>query len=128
MQLLFTYLACLVTFLILDGLWLGLISREIYNKWIGHLMTDNILWGVALGFYLLYVIGIVYFAVLPAASLSRAALNGALLGILCYATYDLTNWATLKDWPWEMVMTDIIWGMLITSICAAVGYLVYRAA
>lgn len=126
MKLLQTYFGMMAAFVVIDALWLGVIAKDLYKKNIGHLMTENIIWGSAAAFYLLYLAGIIYFAVLPSGSLGKAMLSGALLGGLCYATYDLTNWATLKNWPWNIVVIDIVWGMLITGICAGVGYWIYK--
>lgn len=126
MKLIQTYFGMMAAFVLIDALWLGVIAKDLYKKNIGHLMTENIVWGAAAVFYLLYLAGIIYFAVFPSHSLQKALISGALLGGLCYATYDLTNWATLKDWPWKVVAIDIVWGMAITALCAGVGYWIYK--
>ncbi len=122
-----TYLAMLVAFLLIDSIWLGFIAKNMYQKYIGHLMTDQVVWGAAALFYALYLAGTLYFAVLPAGSLQHALVRGALLGGLCYATYDLTNWATLREWPAALVGIDIIWGMALTGAVAAVGWWAYSS-
>lgn len=127
MKFLQTFSAMILVFLSLDALWIGGIAKNIYKRFIGDFMTDDIVWGAAFAFYILYMLGIYYFVILPSTSLERAVLNGALLGGLCYATYDLTNWATFKGWSWQIVGIDIVWGIFITAICAAIGYLVFHA-
>lgn len=124
-KILLTYLLTVPVFFAIDMIWLGLVAKSFYNKYLGKLLTDNVIWSAAIIFYLVYIAGILYFAILPAVekeSLSKAVLNGALLGGLAYATYDLTNLATLKGWPFTVVWVDIIWGMVLTSLVAAAGY------
>lgn len=123
------YAATLVVFFGLDFLWLGVVARKFYASQLGDLMRDNINYIASGGFYLAYVAGIVFFAVLPAiteGSWSRAALNGALLGLLAYGTYDMTNIATLKDWPVAMSVVDMGWGGLLTCVSAVAGYSLTR--
>lgn len=123
------YLGTLVAFLALDAVWLGVIARNSYSKWIGHLMRDSPFWPAAGAFYLLYIAGIVFLAVQPgleAASWKTAAVRGAVLGLIAYGTYDFTNYATLKDWPFTMVLVDLVWGTFLTGMAAAAGYLVAR--
>ena len=123
------YALTLVVFLALDFLWLGLIARGFYASQLGGLMRENINYLAAGGFYLAYVAGIVFFAVAPAiaeGSWGRAALSGALLGLLAYGTYDMTNLATLKDWPVAMSIVDMIWGGVITGVSATLGYSLMR--
>lgn len=119
------YVAALVAFLALDAVWLGVVARGFYVSQLGALMRENVNFLAAGGFYLAYVAGIVYFAVLPAladGAWSRAVLNGALLGLLAYGTYDMTNMATLKGWPVTMSLVDMVWGMIVTALAAAAGY------
>jgi len=118
------YLGMLVVFLALDAVWLGLVAKNMYQKGIGHLMTENIVWAAAGVFYLLYLVGIWYFAIRSSESLLQSMANGAALGVLCYATYDLTNWATLREWPAYIVAGDLLWGAFITAVCAGVGYFI----
>ena len=124
-KVLITYLLTVPVFFAIDMVWLGLVAKNFYNKYLGKLLTDNVIWSAAIVFYLVYIAGIIYFAVLPAvdkASFTKAIVNGALLGGLAYATYDLTNLATLKGWPFTVVWVDILWGMILTSLVAAAGY------
>ena len=123
------YLGTLIVFFIIDMIWLAGIARNFYAEQLAGLMGRP-KWGVAIVFYCIYVAGIVFFAVRPALdaqSLMTAIMLGAALGFLCYATYDLTNLATLKGWPVKMVIVDIIWGTVLTASCAAGGYLITQA-
>jgi uncharacterized membrane protein len=105
--------------------WLGLVAKNFYYRQIGHLMTDHVKWTAALIFYFTFIAGIIIFAVLPAVekgSFTRAVLLGALFGFFSYATYDLTNLATLKDWPLIITVADILWGMALTATVSGVAY------
>lgn len=113
-----------VVMIALDMLWLGVVAKPIYRQGIGHLMADKPNVAVAVMFYLLYAIGVVIFAVAPsdtAASWEGAVLMGALFGFFAYATYDLTNLATLRDWPVRLSMIDIVWGTVVSAASAAGG-------
>ena len=127
------YGAIAMVMLGLDFLWLGVIAKSFYRDGIGHLMADppNLL--AAGAFYLLYPVGVLLFAVAPPAgwgslaapgelSWSRAVLTGALFGFFAYATYDLSNLATLRDWPVRLCAVDIAWGTALTAACAAAGH------
>jgi uncharacterized membrane protein len=123
------YTASLVTFLIIDGLWLGIVARSFYVQQIGHLLRPSPDFGVAGAFYLLYVVGVVVFAVLPALaqqSWVTALVLGALLGFIAYGTYDLTNLATLAGWPVLVSVVDMIWGAVLTATVALAGYMAGR--
>lgn len=109
----------------IDMIWLGLVAKNVYSQQIGHLMATKVQWPAAIIFYLLYIVGILYFAVLPGlekGSLARAVINGAAFGFLAYATYDLTNLATLKGWPLKLTLIDLAWGTVITAVVAAAGW------
>lgn len=123
------YLLTLVAFLAIDGVWLGFVARNLYRKYLGFLMTPNTVWPAAVLFYLLYIVGILVLAVVPglnAGSLGKAALLGALFGLVAYATYDLTNLATIKDWPLTITVIDLIWGTALSTAVASIGYLIGR--
>jgi uncharacterized membrane protein len=123
------YLATTVIFFGIDMVWLGLVARNQYVKWIGHLMTDSPNWTAAILFYLLFIVGVIFFAVLPAweaKSIWRAVALGAAFGFFTYMTYDLTNLATLKDWPIAMVVVDIIWGSVLSASVAAGSWYVAK--
>ena len=129
-RILVAYSATLVAFCILDFIWIGFVARGFYQAQVGVLLLAPPRWGVAAMFYALYVAGVVVFAVMPAleaASWLRALVLGGLFGFFCYATYDLTNLATLKGWTWPMTAVDVLWGVVITASCATAGYLAARA-
>jgi uncharacterized membrane protein len=126
-----TYAVSLVCFLVLDFAWLGLIARGFYRQQLGHLLSPEVRWAPAILFYLLFVAAVVVFAVLPAVergSLLRAVLLGGFFGIVAYATYDLTNLATLKDFPALVAIVDMTWGCVLSAAVAAVGYVVAARA
>jgi uncharacterized membrane protein len=123
-QYLYLYLMTVPVFFIIDMLWLGVIANKFYQSQLGHLLGD-VNWPAAIGFYLVYIVGILIFAVIPgleAQSFQKALLWGALFGFFTYATYDMTNLATLKDWPAIVVAVDIIWGTVLSGSVAAVSY------
>lgn len=120
---LFAYLGTLLAFLVLDGLWLGVLMGPTYKSLLGPLMLDQPRLLPAVLFYLLYVIGCVVFVVLPSGSWQRAARLGALLGLVAYGTYDLSNWATLQGWSAGLAVMDMAWGTFLTAACCSVGYL-----
>ena len=114
-------------FLIVDLLWLGVIAKQFYRSQLAHLMGD-INWPAAIIFYLIFVAGITYFATLPAVQageLRTAIIAGALFGFFTYATYDLTNLATLRDWPLTVVIVDMIWGTVLSTTVAVTTYQIY---
>jgi len=121
----FTYIwaygAALVAFVVLDAIWLGLVARRFYFDRIGHLMAERPALGTASIFYLIYLAGIVVFAVtrgLEAADPTMALAYGAFFGFCAYATYEVTNFVTLRDWPWEVVVVDVLWGAALTAATA----------
>lgn len=114
------YAISVPVFFLIDMLWLGVIASSFYRDRIGHLMEIN--WTAAIIFYLVFLVGLTFFAIYPAhgaGGWQQAALLGALFGFFTYATYDLTNLATLKDWPLDMVIVDIIWGTVLGASVAA---------
>lgn len=117
------YLGVLATMILLDAIWLGLIATDWYATAVGHLMADQPSWPAALAFYLLYPLGLVIFGVAPneSASVRQAAVRGGLFGFFAYATYDLTNLATLADWPVYISVLDMAWGSLLSAACVAAG-------
>ena len=121
------YLLTLVAFFTVDMVWLGLIARGFYRKYLGFLMSPRPNWAAAFIFYLIFVAGLLIFCVLPgleADSLSKALLFGALYGLFTYATYDLTNLATLKDWPLLITVVDILWGIALSTTTTAAGFII----
>jgi uncharacterized membrane protein len=121
------YLITVPIFFIIDLVWLGLIAKGFYQKHLGYLMRPQINWVAAILFYLLFIIGIVLFAVRPALELQspmRALVYGALFGFFAYATYDLTNLATVKDWPVIVTAIDLIWGTVLCGAVALASYVI----
>ncbi len=113
-----------VVFLGLDAIWLGTMASRLYRPAIGHLMADGFAVAPAVLFYLLYLVGMVVFAIGPALEARKplqALAMGALLGLICYATYDLTNQATLKQWPWAVTLADLAWGAFVTGVSSALA-------
>lgn len=102
-----------------DLLWLGVLMRGFYRARFGHLMADSVVWPAALAFYLLYGAGIVHFAARRAAGPGEAAVQGALLGLLAYGVYDLTNLAVLRGWDPLGAAVDVAWGVALTAAAAA---------
>ena len=119
------YLLSLPIFFIIDLLWLGVIAKSFYRDRIGHLM--EISWAPAIVFYLIFLLGLTYFATYPALAggWKTALLLGALFGFFTYATYELTNLATLKDWPLSLVLVDIAWGTVLGGLVAVVTFFIY---
>jgi uncharacterized membrane protein len=126
MRYIIAYLAAALTLGVLDYVWLTNMADRLYRPVIGSIMADQPDMRAALAFYLIYLFGIVFIAVAPAlkaGSLTRAVVTGAVLGFVAYATYDLTNQATLKVWALHITLIDIAWGTFITATTAAVAYL-----
>ncbi|PLX20831.1 DUF2177 domain-containing protein [Candidatus Parcubacteria bacterium] len=123
------YLITVPIFFAIDLLWLGVIAKGVYQKYIGHLMRETPNWPVAIVFYLLFIVGMIIFVINPAIqkdSWTYALAYGAMFGFFTYMTFDLTNWAVLKDWPWEIVIIDIIWGTSLSAIVSLVSFFAIR--
>jgi uncharacterized membrane protein len=119
------YAVTVPVFFAIDMLWLGIVARTLYQNSLGHLLSPEVNWTAAVGFYLLYIAGILIFAVVPAierGSMSYAVMYGGLFGFFTYATYDLTNLATLREWPLKVVLIDVAWGVVLCSAVAAVSF------
>ena len=124
MNAIYLYLLSVPVFFAIDMLWLGVIASGFYRSQLGALLGP-VNWPVAISFYLIFLVGLVIFAIAPAfalRSLAYAILFGALFGFFTYATYDLTNWATLKDWPATVVFVDILWGTVLSASVAGLTY------
>lgn len=124
------YFSGLIAFLLIDYIWLKYVALSFYRGHIGHLMTDKPNLGIALVFYLVYVVGVIILAVYPALekqSWTIALLYGGLLGFVAYGTYDITNLATLKGWPPIVAIVDIAWGTLLTASVATISYFITTA-
>ncbi len=122
------YLVTLLTFFAIDLVWLGVVAKRFYREHLGHLLGTEVNWGPALLFYLIYIAGIVVFAIRPAldaGSPVRALAQGAFFGFVAYATYDLTNHATLRDWPLIVTVVDLAWGSALTAAVAYASYQIW---
>ncbi|PKM91341.1 DUF2177 domain-containing protein [Candidatus Falkowbacteria bacterium HGW-Falkowbacteria-1] len=121
------YFIALPVFLGIDIIWLGLVAKGFYAKQIGFLMKTNVNWLAAIIFYLLFIVGLVIFVITPALdknSWKQAILLGALFGLITYATYDLTNLATIKNWPLLVTFVDLIWGTILASSVSLITYFI----
>jgi uncharacterized membrane protein len=119
------HLAAVMVMLLLDAMWLGWVARPMYLRGLGHLMAQTPLWWAAALFYVVYGLGLLRFAIAGSASLREAAWSGAAFGCVAYATYDLSNLATLKDWPASLAFIDIAWGSVASAAAAAAGRLAW---
>jgi uncharacterized membrane protein len=123
------YVIALPVFVAIDMLWIGLVAKNFYRNQIGFLMKSEINWIAALVFYLLFIVGLVLFVIAPAIekkSWMHALLFGMLFGLITYATYDLSNLATLKDWPLLLTIVDLVWGATLAASVSTVTYFIAR--
>jgi uncharacterized membrane protein len=123
------YLVSVPVFFIIDMIWLGVIARNFYQTRLGHLLGD-INWGAAITFYLIFLVGLTFFATYPATlkgGVMSAMVYGALFGFFTYATYDLTNQATLRDWPLMVTMVDMLWGTILGAAVAGLTVFIYQS-
>jgi uncharacterized membrane protein len=123
------YLLTVPVFFILDILWLGVIAKGFYRRQLGFILSPQVNWAAAVIFYLMYIAGILFFAVRPAVSNNswgQAAALGALFGLFTYATYDLTNLATIKNWPLIIVVIDILWGVCLCTLVSLLSFAISK--
>lgn len=114
-------------FFAIDMVWLGLVAKDFYRMQIGALMKPDVNWAAAIIFYLLFIAGLVIFVITPAVekgSWIHALLFGALFGLVCYATYDLTNLAVAKDWPLLVTIIDLVWGAVLAASVSIATYFI----
>lgn len=124
MKFLTHYLITLVVFFAIDLVWLSLIAKKLYSQYLGYIMTPNVNWIAAILFYLLFIVGLLVFVIEPALAnpnLGQLIFRAALFGLVSYATYDLTNLATLKDWPINITIIDLIWGTSLSTLVSVVS-------
>jgi uncharacterized membrane protein len=124
------FLIALPVFFAIDIVWLVFLAKKFYSRQIGFLMKPDIDWYAAGIFYLLFIAGLVAFVISPAVeknSLIHALIYGLLFGLVTYATYDLTNLATMKDWPLLVTVVDLVWGMVLSASVSVVTYLIAAA-
>lgn len=123
------WFAAVLTFLVLDGIWLGIVARDFYMSRLGDLMRQPVAVAPAAAFYLCYAAGIVFLAVRPLqadVTLASVALHGAVVGFLAYGTYDMTNLATIRDWPAVVSLVDLVWGTCLTATVAVAAAIAVR--
>ncbi len=121
------YGIALSVFFAIDMVWLGLVAKNFYREQIGKLMKPDVNWGAAIIFYLIFIAGLVVFVIAPAmekGSWKHALLLGVLFGLVCYATYDLTNLALTKDWPLLVTIVDLIWGAVLSASVSVATYVI----
>lgn len=122
------YLISLPIFFAIDLIWLGFVAKDFYSQQIGYLLSDKVNWLAAVIFYLIFLVGLVIFVIIPAvekSSIIHALALGALFGLVTYAAYDLTNLATVKGWPIYVTVIDLIWGSILSAIVSVLTYLIY---
>jgi uncharacterized membrane protein len=121
------YTIAVPVFFILDLIWLGLIAKPFYNHHLDYLLREKVIWWAAIVFYLFFLIGLVVFVIGPAvesSSFQRALLLGLLFGFITYQTYELTNYALVKNWPFIIVVVDVAWGMVLSGLVSVITYLI----
>ena len=116
-----------VVFMGIDLIWLGFVAKNIYSKYLGYLMTPNVNWLAALIFYVIFIIGVLYFVIAPSLvdrDFTQLVIRAMLFGFITYATYDLTNLATVRDWPITITIIDLIWGTTLSTSVSVISYLI----
>lgn len=124
------YIVTLIIFFAIDIIWLGFVAKDIYKEYLGFLMREKTNWIAAIIFYMVYIVGLIFFAINPALqkdSFMYAAIVGGFFGLITYATYDMTNLATLKDWPIFITAIDITWGTVLCSATSSISFIILRA-
>jgi uncharacterized membrane protein len=128
-KILLSYLLTTLVFFAIDMLWLGLLAKNIYQKYLGSFLSDKVNWPAAIIFYLIFIAGIFIFVINPSVekqSVTRAIALGAVFGLICYATYNLTNYATMKGFPLNIVFIDLAWGAVLTAVVSLAGYYIVK--
>ncbi len=128
-QMILMYLITLAVFFLIDMVWLGVVAKGFYRKHLGAMLSPKVNWIAAILFYLLFIVGMLVFAIKPALAAgepTKALVLGALLGLISYATYDLSNMATLKDWPLVVTIVDLVWGTVLGGSVSFVSALLGR--
>lgn len=123
------YIVAFIVFLLIDAVWLVFIAKDFYNKEIGHLLSSNPNFIAAGIFYLLFIVGLVFFVIDPALakeSIKYAVLAGVLFGVITYSTYDLTNLATIKDWPLKVTIIDMLWGGFLSGAVSTITFIILK--
>ena len=128
-KIILSYLLTTVVFFAIDMVWLGFVAKNIYQKYLGALLSETVNWAAAIIFYLIFIVGIFIFVINPAIekqSVIRAIVLGTIFGFIAYATYDLTNYATLKGFPLNIVFIDLAWGAVLTALVSTAGYYIVK--
>ncbi|MDD3452716.1 MAG: DUF2177 family protein [Bacilli bacterium] len=123
------YFIALIVFVLIDGIWLLFISKNLYQKELGYLLSSNPNIIAAIIFYLLFLVGLIYFVINPGIKeddIIKIVISGAFFGLITYATYDLTNLATIKNWPLKITIIDLIWGTTLSSVVSVLTYYIYK--
>ncbi|QRN85952.1 DUF2177 family protein [Clostridia bacterium] len=129
MKYIWMYLISLAVFLAIDMVWLNFIAKALYQRELGYLMADKFNLAAAFIFYAIFVAGLMYFSIYPAfvqQSVLKAVLTGAFFGLVSYATYDLTNMATVRDWPLLITLVDLVWGATLGATTSSISYLIFK--
>lgn len=129
LKILLLFVLTFMVFLIVDLLWLGVIAKGFYERQMAAFFAERVNWWAAILFYIIFIAGIMIFVIMPSVnrnSLSFAVIYGVLFGLVTYGTYDLTNLATLRNWPLKLVIVDLCWGMVLTGIVSTSGYIIAR--
>ncbi len=130
MTLIVLYLSTALVFLVLDALMLGWHIGPLFRRHLGDQLLENLRWGPAVAFYLAYIAGLLWLVSLPALREGvplQALIGGAVLGAMAYGTYEFTSYAVMRDWHWQMVVTDLVWGTVLTGVSAWAGVTITRA-
>ncbi len=124
MKFLTHYLITFAVFFVIDIVWLSLIAKKLYAQYLGYIMSTNVNWIAAILFYLLFIVGVLVFVIEPHLAnpnMTQLIFRAALFGLVTYATYDLTNLATLKDWPLNITIIDLIWGTSLSTLVSVIS-------
>jgi uncharacterized membrane protein len=128
-QMIVLYLITLAVFFLIDMVWLGVVAKGFYRRHLRSMLSPNVNWAAAILFYVLFIVGLIVFAIRPAlvgGEPLKALFLGALLGLISYATYDLSNLATLKDWPLVVTIVDLVWGTVLGGAVSLVSTVLSR--
>jgi len=128
-QMVILYLITLAVFFLIDMVWLGVVAKDFYRRHLGTMLSPKVNWGAAILFYLLFIAGLLIFVIRPAlvqGAVLPALLLGAMFGLISYATYDLSNLATLKDWPLIVTVVDLVWGTTLGGLVSLISTLLGR--
>lgn len=115
--------------MVIDLIWLGFVAKDLYSKYLGYLMADKVNWLAALIFYLVFIGGVCYFVLYPSLmdkNIMNLIIRAVLFGFITYATYDLTNLATLKDWPIHITIIDLVWGTTLSTSVSVISYFIIK--